>query len=419
MSRPRLIAGSALAAAVAAIALLSGGGAGGRALVASFGDVRGLVDGAQVRIAGIPVGRVTRVALGPGALPRVSMRLDAGVVLHRGATAAVRLASLSGEFNRYVALQDGAGPALPDGAALGMAQTRSPVEFDQALQALGPSTRADVRATLHGLVAATAGRGPDVAATLRSSGAALAGTAEVLRQVGADGAALRALVRSGAQVSRALAAAPGTVGAAADHVSAVLGTTAARAVAVRRAVAGLPAGLSAADGALVRARDAVGPLRSLVRAAAPGVRRLVAAAADLDPLLRDARPVLARSRALSGHGPGDLRALTGLVGHAQPLLGRLGPVLERLGPMLDQSRVRLPDFFSFFSNWADFTGNYDANGHGARVGIVLSPTPTNELAPDANGAGELAPPYLRVPGALEGQPWRDYAKSFVAGGGGR
>ena len=84
--------------------------------------------------------------------------------------------------------------------------------------------------------------------------------------------------------------------------------------------------------------------------------------------------------------------------------------------MLDQGRVRLPDFFSFFSNWADFTSVYDANGHGARVGIVLPPAPTKVLEPDGDGAGQLKAPYLRVPGALGGEPWRDYADSFVAGG---
>jgi hypothetical protein len=101
---------------------------------------------------------------------------------------------------------------------------------------------------------------------------------------------------------------------------------------------------------------------------------------------------------------------------AGPLLSVLAPVLRRMGPMLDQLRVRFPDAFSFFANWADFTSNYDSGGHGARVGIVLPPAPTNTLSPDSNGSGQLAPPYLRVPGSLEGQPWNDYAKSFVASG---
>jgi hypothetical protein len=108
--------------------------------------------------------------------------------------------------------------------------------------------------------------------------------------------------------------------------------------------------------------------------------------------------------------------LTPLLREAGPLAAQLTPVLSRINPMLDQTRVRLPDFFSFFSNWADFTANYDANGHGARVGILLPPAPTTVLPPSGDGAGQLRPPYLRTPGALEGEPWKDYAASFVGGG---
>ncbi|MFL5846051.1 MAG: MlaD family protein [Solirubrobacteraceae bacterium] len=413
MTRVALVA---VACAAAALLWVTGGDTG-RTVTGSFADVRGLVDGAQVRVAGLDAGKVTGVALDDDATPRVTMQLDDGVVLHEGARAAVRLASLSGEYNRYVALVDGDGPALPDGAELPLADTRSPVEFDEALQALSPAARDDVKGVLGELRTATRGRGGDLAATLRSSGAALAGTAEAIRQVDADGAALRTLVHASGQIGDALAADDGRLGASADRLAGLLHTTAARATALRDTVAGLPAGLDGAQAALGEARSAVGPLRGLVRAATPGVRELVPAARDLDPLLADAQPVLAQARALAAHAPADLRALTALVAHARPLLGDLGPALARMGPMLDEARVRLPDFFSFFANWADFTGNYDANGHGARVGIVFAPAPTNELAPDSNGAGQLARPFLRTPGSLEGEPWTNFSDSFVAGSG--
>ena len=62
-------------------------------------------------------------------------------------------------------------------------------------------------------------------------------------------------------------------------------------------------------------------------------------------------------------------------------------------------------------------GGYDANGHGARVGIVLPPAATTVLDPSGSGAGQLRAPYLRTPGALEGEPWKNFADSFVAGDG--
>jgi hypothetical protein len=174
--------------------------------------------------------------------------------------------------------------------------------------------------------------------------------------------------------------------------------------------------LGAARAALTQARALIGPVSRLVSTAAPAVAELPAASAEMRSSLLTARPVLGRAGRLAQAIPGAARAMMPLLGAARPLLALMAPVLGRMGPMLDQLRVRLPDAFSFFANWADFTSNYDANGHAARVGIVLPPAPTNPLDPAGNGAGQLKAPYLRVPGSLEGQPWSDYSKSFVAGG---
>ena len=96
----------------------------------------------------------------------------------------------------------------------------------------------------------------------------------------------------------------------------------------------------------------------------------------------------------------------------------MAPVLRSAAPILDEARVRAPDFFSFFANWADFTSVYDANGHAARVGLVLPPAPTNAIDGSDPGAGSLEPPYVRTPGVLEGEPWTDYEDSFLGEEGG-
>ena len=98
------------------------------------------------------------------------------------------------------------------------------------------------------------------------------------------------------------------------------------------------------------------------------------------------------------------------------MLKRPAPVLRAANPMLDKVRVRLPDVFGFFSNWADFAANYDANGHAARVGLVFPPAPTNAIGPSDAEPGHMAAPFLTHPGVLEGEPWTDYEKSFVGGG---
>ena len=201
-----------------------------------------------------------------------------------------------------------------------------------------------------------------------------------------------------------------------DSTAALLHVTAGRERELRAALAPLPPALDSAGGALADVDAAVPPLRALVRETRPSLPQLAPTARALLTLLRAARPALSQADAFVHAAPGDLRTIVPLLREARPVLADLGPVLTKAGPMLDEARVRLPDAFSFFANWADFTGNYDANGHAARVGIVLPPAPTNVLAPDSNGPGQLALPYLRTPGALESEPWRDYRKSFAAGG---
>jgi phospholipid/cholesterol/gamma-HCH transport system substrate-binding protein len=402
-----------VAVAVALVVLIPGPSR--HTLVVSLDDARGLVDGADVRVAGARVGKVTDVGLGDDGYPRA--RLEVDVAPRASARVTLRLTSLSGERNRYLALDPGTGPRLPDGAALGRDRRRTPVEIDDVLDALTPATRADVRAVIGTLRAGFDGRGADLAATLRAAPEALGTTADALRDVEHDGGALEQLVRDSRDVSGSLAGGRATVGAAVERTAALLHATAARDRDLAETVRRLPGALRAADGTLSRAQRTIPVLDGLVVAAAPGVRQLPGAATELRGTLRAAVPVLRSARKLTGAAPAQLAALRPLLQEAKPVLTRATPVLRRLGPMLDQARVRLPDFFSFFANWADFTGNYDANGHAARVGLVLPPGGTNEQSPDDTASGQLSKPYLRTPGALEGEPWKDFADSFVGGDG--
>jgi phospholipid/cholesterol/gamma-HCH transport system substrate-binding protein len=410
----RRLAPITLTLAVAAIAIvILTSGPSTHTVTAEFSDVRGLVSGAQVRLAGVPVGSVTRIWLGPDGWPRVQMSIDDGVSIGTTGSAAVRLASLSGEFNDYVSVVQGDGPPV---SFIPSSHTTSPVAVDEALSALDPSTEASLRTILGGLRTTLSGEGSALAATLSQSQAALAEVGGLANDVGGDGAELQLALEASHTIASTLSSQTPQLGTAVDEASSLLHTVAGRAAAVSSALAGLPAGLEAANSTLTRGRQLIGPADQLVAVAVPAVSQLPAVSDELRDALGAAKPTLARAADVAASAPGAAVAMTPLLRAARPLLNTMIPVLRGLGPMLDQARVRLPDLFSFFSNWADFTSNYDANGHGARVGIVLPPAPTNVLSPSSNGGGQLAPPYLRTPGSLEGDPWTDYWKSFVAGG---
>jgi virulence factor Mce-like protein len=405
-----------VSAAVVVLVLVVTSGPGQYTLTAEFSDVQGLVSGANVRLAGVNVGSVGRIWLGPDGWPRAQLNINDDVTMSAAGSAAVRVLSLSGEFNRYVSIVQGSGPTLSAGSLIPRSRTSSPVEVDQALGTIDPSTRAALSTALRGLATTISGQGPSIASTLRNTQAALTEVSDAAGQVQGDGQQLTQLVQSAARLSSTLAARTPELTAAVDRGAALLQTLSAHAGQLSSSLAGLPHGLDATDQALSNARSLAAPATHLLTEAGPAIAELPATATELSGALRAVRPALSNAASAATVAPDAARAFAPVLRAAGPLLKVMTPVLRALGPMLDQARVRFPDAFSFFSNWADFTSNYDANGHAARVGIVLPPAPTNVLSPSSDGAGQLQPPYLRTPGALNGQPWTDYSKSFVAGG---
>lgn len=417
---PRLAAPVSLAVVVLLIALLLVRAGDHYQVTAVFEQAHGLVEGAEVHAGGLEVGSVEEIELGPDGFPHVTMKVSGDYRLRRGAGADLRAFSVAGEVNRYVMLRQGSGnDELEDGATLDLARTESPVEIDQVLATLDPATRADLRELFEGVDEATRGRGADIDRTLARSAAALSETADLLEQVNADGDALRTFVTSGRRVVSAVAREQASVGGTVDELSSLLQTTAARQRELAAALEGLPAGLRSPRLALERTRAAIPNLRALVRAARPAAGLLTPVSRDLRAVLADARPTLAEARLLIERGPADLERLDPLLDTVTPTLTRLDPVLREANPMLDQARARLPDVFAFFANWADFTSNYDANGHGARIGLVLAPAPPDSVGPSDSTRGHLVAPFQRTPGVLEGEPWKSFEESFIGGGGGR
>src|SRR3954470_5887444 len=408
--------GSLVVFAVTLVLLISGAFSGTYRVNAVFDQVNGLVEGADVKAAGIDVGRVQRIWLGDDGLPHVAMDVEDGYRLHQGATAEVRATSASGEVNRYVELTSGVGSELPDDSTLGTGSTDQPVEIGDVLSTFDPRTRTALRATLDGLATGTAGRGGDLGRTLTYSGTALSDTADLIRQVNSDGEQVRTLVADSHRILSALAADPAALGGVADRLGSVLGTTGARERELARAAALLGPGIRSPRRALDRVDASIGTLRRLVRVARPGIAKLVPFSRKLRPALRAAVPTLAEAQSLIKTAPADLQRIDPLLTTSEPTLRTLAPVVRSAGPILDQARVRTPDFFSFFSNWADFTSDYDINGHAAKVGIVLPPAPLNTIGPSDSGPGNLKVPFMRTPGVLEGQPWDDFRSSFIGGG---
>jgi virulence factor Mce-like protein len=127
---------------------------------AAFRDVQSLQPNSPVRIAGVTVGKVTKIeGHDTGAL--VTMQLKrAGLPVKRDARVKVR-PRIFLEGNWFVDLSPGtpSARALEDGDTIPVQQTAAPVQFGQVLEALQSDTREDLQTVLDEYGRAVKGRG--------------------------------------------------------------------------------------------------------------------------------------------------------------------------------------------------------------------------------------------------------------------
>jgi virulence factor Mce-like protein len=126
-------------------------------LNAGFKDANGVSRGADVEIAGHPVGQVTAVAAS-GNLATVTMRINSQYApIHRGSIARIRYSTLLAQ--KYIELAPVAsGQAVSSGGSIPSTDTVTPVDFDQFLSAFDPQTRQKMQVVIQQLGGGVDGR---------------------------------------------------------------------------------------------------------------------------------------------------------------------------------------------------------------------------------------------------------------------
>jgi len=214
-----------------------------------------------VRIAGVNIGRVTGVRREPGGTAVVAMAIsDAGRPIHADATMKVRpRIFLEGNFFVDVRPGTGAAPELHDGGTVPLAQTATPVQFDQVLSTLNSSTRDQLRTLVEQYGAALDHGGAEAIRrgvpnwTGAFKGAAI--VAEASR--GTQEHDLSRFIAAQAQVSGALASRRTQLADLVVQFNHTLGALAARQGDVAASVAGLAGTLRAAGPALAEVNRAI------------------------------------------------------------------------------------------------------------------------------------------------------------------
>jgi phospholipid/cholesterol/gamma-HCH transport system substrate-binding protein len=360
---------------------------------AVFPSANGIRPSAPVRIAGVQVGKVTKVApAADGAQAAiVTMRIDRkGLPLHRDATLKIR-PRIFLEGNFFVDVQPGSASAatLHDGDRIPINQTSSPVQLDQVLSALQAPTRRQLQGLLHELASGLGDGGAEAlnrsipfwAPAYRDTSIvtdALQGTEnhDLSKFIANEGATAAALDRHRTELQSLIV-----------DFDATAATLAAHDRQLSAAVGELPNTLRAAEPALRTLNAAFPPVRRLIRDARPGVRSSAPTLDAAVPFVRQLRGLVSEPelRGLSHDLRPVVPPLTALEKGSVPLQEQVraasscqnevilpwsrdriqDPQFPALGPVYQEATKPLPGL-------AGESRSGDANGQWFRV-LVQAP----------------------------------------------
>ena len=371
----------------------------------SFDQAVTLAEQSDVRISGVPVGKV--VGLVPeGGLTRAEIELDERYApLRSDARAILRSKTLLGEA--YVELSPGSrsAPPVPEGGSLPVANVRQTVQLDQVLDSFDPDTRRALRSLIRDSADITDGRGRDISAAAGNAGPLFTDAAGLAGIVDSQEQAVRRLVRDAGTVLHAIGRREGEVRTLVSAGEEVLATTAARERELTATVRALPPFLAELRSTLavaeVTAADAA-PVLGALRPVAPLVEPALREASALAP---DLRRTFERLVGIAQSARTALPAATRIVDSARPLVGVLHPLGRQLVPIVDYLGLYRREVITGFANTAAAT---QATERQSSVGTplhylrVIAPFTSEGYVGHTQRAGSnRTNPYLRPGGLLD------------------
>jgi len=319
---------------------------------ASFTEAAQLATEADVRISGVPVGKVK--AIEPDAKTGrslVMMELDAKYSpLPSDSKALLRQKTLLGET--YVELTPGTAGAkkVREGGRLPDGNVSETVELDEILRTFDRATRAAFQEWMQTQAQAIGSHGRDLNDALGNLGP-LAEDASVLVDIlNRQEPAVRRLISNTGVVFEALTERDGQLRDLIQNSERVFDTTARRDRELQEAFVALPTFERESRQTVARltqfARDTdplVDQLRPAARELSPTLTDLAALAPDLKAFFRETNPLIDASR--EGF-PAAERVLRDL----RPLLAQVDPALRQLNPVLEALTFYKRELTAFFAN---------------------------------------------------------------------
>jgi phospholipid/cholesterol/gamma-HCH transport system substrate-binding protein len=340
---------------------------------AEFEEAPGVApgQGQEVRIAGVPVGEITKADITGDGRARLTLSLKKRYsTVYANARAFLRPKSQLNEM--YVLLDPGGEPAkvLKRGSVIPLAQTTRPIQLDEVLSNLDERAREAGRIALEESDAALA-RPAVIPGGLRAADATMLALQPVMEALDTRRDKIARLVTAFADIATAAGEDDARLARMVDSARETLGTLAARDAeldATLRQLPGFGDDLRTASGAVSKLATQLNPTLDGIRAASdrlPGALAGLSGVVDrVDRTVDLARPVVDGARPLVA----DLRPL---LASARPALVDTVAWSHRLDPVTGNVVGHLPDLAAFIYQGNSIFQLEDANGPILR-GLVIA-----------------------------------------------
>lgn len=355
---------------------LSGGrlvpGSQGYRVEAIVPDALGLSKNADVRQAGVRVGKMVESRNLGGTTALMLELEDDHAPIYRDARVLVRTKSVAGE--NYLELDPGTVQkgSVKDGGRLPMNRALEATQLDEVLSVLSAPRRRQLQRALAGLGGGLERRGGDLNRTLESLSASVRSGASLTETLAADRRQLAGLVDSLGSVTRALGDRRTAIGVLVRQ-----GKTAAEAVASRNAQ--LDQTLRELPGFLTQTRTTAARLQRFSGSATPVVRDLRLALRDLTPAVEDLRTAAPAGRRVVRELLPFARAVRAPVARLRPFsasasraIPPLASTLRELNPLLGHLSPYWRELSTWFGQVGAATKYTDSIGHLGRLAIMFS-----------------------------------------------
>jgi phospholipid/cholesterol/gamma-HCH transport system substrate-binding protein len=377
----------------------------------AFTDATTLADQADVRTAGVTIGKVVKKELAPGGNKTLTtIELDNQYApLKADARATLRQKTLLGET--YVELTTGSrgAPSIPEGGQLHSGRVKQAVEFDEFLRVFDKPTRKAFQEWQASVAKAGAGRGRDLSDALGNLPVFTENAQSVVSVLDDRRTALRELVRNAGRTFEQVTSDEGALSTLVQRNTELFDELSQRRDALATSIRILPTFLDETKQTLARVKTFSVDAEPLIR--------------NLQPVLSDTQPTLVALRRVSpdlenlfhnidpliSAGDKGLPALSRVLRGLDPTLATTGPFLQQLNPVLqylELNQTKISDFFAIgpatLAGIRSTVPGSKSNGHVLPQLIMLGgqSLPTTKRSKDNRGNAYQPPNARRDPFSL-------------------